>query len=203
MPADLRLDQLTPLKGAPVTLTVPGGCTLLVRGPSGAGKSLLLRAIADLDPNRGEAWLGDQRRSALPAHRWRRLVGYLPAESHWWADRVGDHHDHWPLEILGRLGFGPEVLDWELSRLSTGERQRLALARLLANRPQALLLDEPAANLDAANAARVTAVIEAQLQERRLPVLWVSHGEERPAGDCTGVLELEAGRPVRLELPWN
>jgi len=95
------------------------------------------------------------------------------------------------------------VLDWEVSRLSTGERQRLALARLLANRPQALLLDEPAANLDAANAARVTAMIEAQLQERRPPVLWVSHGEERPAGDCTGVLELEAGRPVRLELPWN
>ncbi len=186
-----------------MSLTVPGGCTLLVRGPSGAGKSLLLRAIADLDPNRGEVWLGNQRRSALPAHQWRRLVGYLPAESHWWADRVGDHHLHWPLEILGQLGFGPEVLEWEVSRLSTGERQRLALARLLANRPRALLLDEPAANLDSANAARVTAVIESQLEAHQPPVLWVSHGEERPGGACTGLLELAAGRPTRLELPWR
>jgi len=200
---DLRLENLQSRLGPPLSLRVPAGCTCFIRGPSGAGKSLLLRAVVDLDPNQGEVWLGGQRRSALPAHRWRRQVAYLPAESHWWADEVGEHHAHWPMAVLEALGFGPEVLKWSVARLSTGERQRLALARLLANRPRALLLDEPVANLDAANAERVVAVIEEHQRRWRLPLLWVSHGQAHPHTSCQGLLELEAGRPVRRELPWS
>ncbi len=205
MPANnsLRLEHLKPLHGEAVSLRVPAGCTCFVRGPSGAGKSLLLRAVADLDVNEGEVWLGDRRRSAMAAHRWRRLAGYLPAESHWWEDRVGDHQTHWPEPVLEKLGFAIDVLQWSVSRLSTGEKQRLALARLLAGQPSALLLDEPVANLDSANAERVTRVIDDYRQERRTPILWVSHGSENIATACRGILWLEKGKEVGRELEWS
>ncbi len=199
----MKLERLRPLLGEPLSFEVPPACTCFVRGPSGAGKSLLLRAVADLDPNEGEVWLDGLRRSGMPAHRWRRMVGYLPAESYWWEDRVGDHQAHWPLSLLERLGFGAEVLDWRVSRLSTGERQRLALARLLANRPAALLLDEPVANLDSVNADRVAAIVHAYQQEHGAPTLWVSHGEGRGNASCRGTLWLQAGRAAKLETAWS
>ncbi len=207
----MRLDALRPLRGAAVTLEVPPACVCRIGGPSGAGKSLLLRAVADLDPNRGEVWLGETPRSRMPAHAWRRLVGYLPAESAWWADRVGEHHPRWSPEQtaargvdprLEALGFGPDVLQWPVARLSTGERQRLALARLLANEPLALLLDEPVANLDSVNGERVLEVVRDYLETTPAPALWVSHGDERPAR-CMGTLELVHGEMEELELPWN
>ena len=199
----LKLDRLKPLLGEAISLVVPSACTCFVRGPSGSGKSLLLRAVADLDLNEGEVWLGELRRSEMAAHRWRRRVGLLPAESHWWEDRVGTHHRAWSEAILGALGFETDVLDWSVSRLSTGEKQRLALARLLANRPAALLLDEPVANLDAANAERVVKVIDNYQKAHGAPLLWVSHGSENAAAACRGTLWLDEGKVVKRELQWN
>src|SRR5262249_27350344 len=63
----------------PLSFSLAGEC-IAVRGPSGAGKTLLLRAIADLDPNQGSVRLEGGDRSTIPGRGWRRLVGYLPAE---------------------------------------------------------------------------------------------------------------------------
>jgi ABC-type iron transport system FetAB ATPase subunit len=82
-------------------------------------------------------------------------------------------------DLLERLGFGSEVLGWSVARLSTGERQRLALARLLANGPDVLLLDEATANLDPPNRERVEAIVQDYRRERRAAVLWVSHDPEQ------------------------
>jgi ABC-type iron transport system FetAB ATPase subunit len=62
-----------------------------------------------------------------------------------------------------------------VARLSSGERQRLALLRLLANTPRVLLLDEPTANLDPASTLRVEAVIGEFRKTHRAAVIWVSH----------------------------
>ncbi len=183
----LRLQALRLRLLAPVDLSIDAGELVFLSGPSGAGKSLLLRAIADLDPNGGEAWCGDTARSSVPAHLWRRRVGLLPAESGWWAEQVGGHFPTAPdtepplAVLLARLGFGPEVLEWDVRRLSTGERQRLALARLLANRPEVLLLDEATANLDPDNRARVEAVIADYRADAATAVFWVSHDPEQRA----------------------
>jgi putative ABC transport system ATP-binding protein len=182
----LRLKTLRLRLLVPVDLIVEAGELVFVSGPSGSGKSLLLRAIADLDPNDGEAWCDETARSSVPAPTWRRRVGLLPAESGWWADRVGAHfppgqpEDGDTKPLLKRLGFDdPEVLDWEVRRLSTGERQRLALARLIANQPEVLLLDEATANLDPQNRDRVESVIADYRAEQAAAVLWVSHDPEQ------------------------
>jgi putative ABC transport system ATP-binding protein len=210
--ASLRLERLRPRLLDPVTLTVAAGTLLFLSGPSGAGKSLLLRAVADLDPNDGEAFVGELARSSLSASQWRRRVGLLPAESGWWDETVGAHFPARPapddarqpkdsvqsdlLDLLPRLGFEADVLGWTVSRLSTGERQRLALARLLAAHPEALLLDEATANLDPANRDRVEAVVKDYQARMAAAVLWVSHDPEQRARLSERSLIIRNGRLV-------
>lgn len=173
--AGLQLRQFQGAGLEPIDLVIaPGECVTL-SGESGSGKTRLLRAIIDLDPNQGEARTGDHTLQQTPAHLWRRQVGLLPAESHWWHDRVGDHFTRRVTEILHALGLAPECLDWEVARLSSGERQRLALARLLDRQPGVLLLDEPTANLDPENSQRVERLIRRYAAEHQAALLWVSH----------------------------
>jgi len=152
---------------------------ITLSGPSGSGKTLLLRALADLDPHQGEARLGDQLQSTIPAPQWRRQVGLLPTESHWWHESIRPHIPTIDETVLHNLGFESECLEWQVSRLSSGERQRLALARLLSNRPEVLLLDEPTANLDTENSNRVEGVIQQYRQESGCSIIWVSHNPEQ------------------------
>ncbi|MCB1125112.1 MAG: ATP-binding cassette domain-containing protein [Verrucomicrobiae bacterium] len=95
---------------------------------------------------------------------------------------------------IADLGFEPDVLDWPVSRLSAGERQRLGILRLLSRRPRCLLLDEPTANLDPDSTARVERLITDYRQSERVPVLWVGHSREQLARVADTRLHLEAGK---------
>lgn len=174
-PPLLQIRQLAnPLFG-PVTLELAAGECLCVTGPSGSGKTLLLRALADLDPHEGEVLLQDVPADRIAPPQWRRQVGLLPPESSWWL-RTARAHFHAPSPFSpALLGLDEAVLDRAIHRLSSGERQRLALLRLLANRPHVLLLDEPTANLDADNTRRVEDVIGQYRAQRKAAVIWVSH----------------------------
>lgn len=128
-------------------------------GASGSGKSLFLRMIADLDPNEGLVRLNGKDRAAMPAHHWRKSIPYVAAESGWWAKTATDHFkpaDLKPAKALAeRLGVDAPLFDHPVERLSTGERQRLALVRALVLDSPALLLDEPTGPLDPASVQRV------------------------------------------------
>jgi len=152
----------------------PGECVTL-SGPSGSGKSRLLRAIADLDPHQGEAWCDGTRQQQLSGPAWRRRVVLLPAESAWWSERVGDHFERLDAGDLDLIRLPMEASDWQVTRLSSGERQRLALLRVLSVGPEVLLLDEPTANLDRANAERIESLIASWREHHGTAVLWVSH----------------------------
>jgi len=159
----------------PFDLDIQAGECVTLTGTSGSGKSLLLRAIADLDPHQGEVLLDGVNSQTMPAHQWRRKVGLLPAESHWWAEQVRQHFSSWSQSIIDELGFSAETAHWSIARLSSGERQRLGLARLLAQQPQVLLLDEPTANLDPDSTQKVETVIKNYAQRQAVAILWVSH----------------------------
>jgi len=172
----LRVDQLRVGGLPPLSFTVPDGECLAVEGPSGSGKTRLLRAIADLDPADGHVFLDGAERQEMGAPQWRSRVGYLQAEPGWWADTVGEHIAGTPKSerLLTAVGFDASVLARTIPTLSTGERQRLALVRLLINEPAVLLLDEPTSALDAKAAALVEELMRFQLLAGRA-VLLVSH----------------------------
>lgn len=171
----------------------PAECVAL-GGPSGSGKTRLLRAIADLDPHAGRLLLDDRECAGMEAPAWRRRVGLLPPESRWWRPSVGEHLCGVSATDLARLGFGADVLGWSVERLSSGERQRLALLRLLANRPEVLLLDEPTANLDAENAVRAEALLADYRKTQQAAVLWVTHDRAQARRVASRCLRMEAGR---------
>ncbi len=159
----------------PVNFTVAGGECIGVSGASGTGKTLLLRAIADLDPNSGEVYLDGTARSQISAPEWRARVAYVPAESAWWDERLSPHFHGRRVKHLQRLGFDSRILSAPISRLSTGERQRFAILRTLNATPAALLLDEPTASLDSTNRERVERLIKDYSKTHDAPVIWISH----------------------------
>lgn len=176
----LEIRDLSTAVIGPLSLCVAPGQCVAISGASGSGKSLLLRAIADLDPWQGEILLEGVAAHAMPAARWRHQVQLLPAEPQWWAGTVAEHFPSATDVDPSRLGFGSQVWQWSVQRLSSGEKQRLALLRALARQPRVLLLDEPTANLDQANADRVESLVADYRNEHQAMVVWVSHaGEQR------------------------
>lgn len=190
----LEISNLRSALIGPVSLVVEPGECVAIQGRSGAGKSLLLRAIADLDPNEGAVFLEEEAREKMDAHRWRSRVALLPAESGWWSDRVGDHFDDGPRTdtLLHAVGLG-DARDWGVDRLSTGERQRLALARALVSSPAVLLLDEPTAALDSASIASVEAILTDELA-RGAAMILVTHDPEQATRFATRRYHMEEGR---------
>ena len=154
------------------------GVCVALQGPSGVGKTLLLRSIADLDPNEGAVKLDGMLRESMPAPAWRKRVTYLAAEPGWWSDVVQEHFTVWDdaLPLVMRLGLPDDCGPWPIQRLSTGERQRLGLVRGLMLRSRVLLLDEPTSALDPASAAAVEALIAERVADGT-SVLWSTHDD--------------------------
>ena len=161
----------------PLSVALDAGECAVVFGSSGAGKTRLLRAIADLDPHEGEVELDGQSCSMMAAPHWRRRVAMLPAEPQWWLDCAVDHFSESAPEPtdLEALGLTTHQLRQPVAELSEGQRQRLAILRLLVNRPQILLLDEPTARLDEKNVRKVEALLSDYLRWRPAAMIWVTH----------------------------
>ena len=189
----LQVTDIRPHGRGPYSLQIATGECVSIRGPSGSGKSLLLRAIADLDPHQGQVSLDGVDSKHIPAPQWRRQVALLPVESQWWLDVVGEHFPGDECPWLEPLGFTSETLHWQVSRLSSGEKQRLALARALMNQPRVLLLDEPTASLDEQSAAAVEKVVADYSQQTEAAVLWVSHDAQQASRVADRQLQLTEG----------
>jgi ABC-type iron transport system FetAB ATPase subunit len=195
----LRIESLRRDRFGPFDLALAAGEACAVTGPSGAGKSVLLRMIADLDPSEGRVSLDGIDREAMPAPLWRRQVTYLAAEAGWWAESVAEHFSaDAPARLVperAALLLPPEVFGWPVARLSTGERQRLALLRALAGGPRVLLLHEPTASLDPESVRGAEAVIEAR-RAAGLIVVLVSHDPAQVARLTARRLAVAGGRPA-------
>ncbi len=191
----LTVESLRTHGFGPFDFQVEAGRCVTISGPSGSGKSLLLRAIADIDPHEGRVlWGGVSCTDMMPC-RWRSLVRLIPAESAWWATTVAEHFQGTPDE-LEMLGFDHSVLTSIVARLSTGERQRLGLLRALEDEPPVLLLDEPTANLDAANSAIVEKLLLGLMRNRNAALVWITHDSEQAARIADKHWRIESRRLV-------
>jgi ABC-type iron transport system FetAB ATPase subunit len=201
-PARLSARGLRSRFGGPFTFELHAGECIAVQGPSGAGKSVLLRMLADLDPHEGEALLDGRSATSMPAPAWRAPVVYQTAEPAWWEPTAGAHFadaDSGFVELsLAALGLDSGILDNDIERLSTGERQRLALVRSLARRPGILLLDEPTAALDPDSVGKAEALLRAGLADG-MAILIVTHSAEQAQRLARRIFRLEQGKLVTGE----
>ncbi len=166
----------------PQDLTILAGQVWMLSGVSGTGKSQLLKAIADLIPHTGQAWLNGTAQNAICPEFWRSQVMYFAAETAWWLESIAGHFTEAPTsQQLQALGLETSILQKNPDSCSSGEKQRLALLRGLAFKPKVLLLDEITANLDPASTLKVEAFLQRYLHENaqeiesQRAILWISH----------------------------
>ena len=174
--------------------SMESGAQVALCGPSGLGKSTLLNLVAGIiKPDRGRILLDGQEVTSLSESRRDRLrataIGYifqtfnlLPAftclENVLLGMSFGPGVDVPHAEqLLQRVGLG-ERLRHSPRQLSTGQQQRVAVARALANRPRLVLADEPTGNLDRDNARQALRLIRETCAENGAALLLVSHDRQ-------------------------
>ena len=170
-----NIQALEYLDCGPISLQLEESEIIGLNGASGSGKSRLLRSLADLDEHTGSVSLNSIEQHLIKAHAWRVQVALLSAETYWWLDTVEEHFKYFPIEQAKALGILNNVSTWQVSRLSSGEKQRLGLLRLLENQPDVLLLDEPTANLDPENTQLFEKLVMNYVRDRPACAVWVSH----------------------------
>lgn len=199
-----------------VSLELDSGMFVAIRGPSGCGKTtLLLTAGTLLAPDRGQVVLAGERpydmngdaRAAFRAQQLGfvfqqfHLVPYLSVLDNVLAPTLAladtpaavsaDVAREAAQLLLERFGLSDRA-GHTPARLSSGERQRCALARALLNKPKMLLADEPTGNLDAENAALVLSALRGFVEDGGA-VLLVTH-DDRAAAAADHTLWMKQGR---------
>jgi putative ABC transport system ATP-binding protein len=195
-----------------VSLEVPRGETVFLVGPSGSGKTTLLSILGCiLTPDRGTVEVFGQEisglsRDELTAFR-RNHLGFIfqtfnlfPTLSARDNVSLALTMRHMPLgaakrraaELLAQVGLSQRA-HLRPSQLSTGECQRVAVARALANDPVVLFADEPTASLDAENGQAVLRLLTGLVRERGLTLVVVTH-DNRIFPLADRILRLEDGQ---------
>jgi putative ABC transport system ATP-binding protein len=201
-----------------VSLGVRDGEFVAITGPSGCGKSTLLNILGALDrPDSGEIFFRGEPLSTnrnLDAFRARQIgfvfqsffllptltaleniqIPMFEGEKISTQDRKRKAEEL--LELVGLSGRAKH----RPSQLSVGERQRIALARALANDPALLLADEPTGNLDSDNAAHVLDLLATLRLERKLSLLIVTHSTE-VAERADRIIRMRDGRVIEDSAP--
>jgi ATP-binding cassette, subfamily C, bacterial CydD len=198
-----------------VNLTVNPGDRVTLIGSNGAGKSTLLSLFLKfVDPEQGRVSVGATELADIPAEAWRRQLAWLP-----------QHPVLFPWSVAANIGLGQPgvslaaieraaqlagaadfiaalpagyqtVLDERALRLSAGQRQKVALARVLLRDAPLLLLDEPAAHLDSESAASLDALLRS-LSPGRTIIVVTHHASQ--AGASGRLLMLADGSLTELE----
>ena len=196
-----------------VSLVIPAGSMAFITGHSGAGKSTFLKLLLRMQaPTRGQILvdgydIGAIPRRQLPAYR--RGLGAVFQDHHLLRDRSGFENVALPLRVAGMTArdigrrvraalTGVELLESANAfpdALSTGEQQRLGIARAVVNRPQILLADEPTGNLDPVLSSTIMGYFR-QFNAVGTTVLVASHDTALIASMGVRTIELADGAVV-------
>ena len=195
-----------------VRMQLRAGLTAVI-GPSGSGKTTVLNVIAGLvRPDRGVVRLDDEVLADTEANRWqpshRRRIGYVFQEPRLFPHltvRQNLLYGRWfrkqptgaiaPDDVIHLLNLRP-LLARRPSRLSGGEKQRVALGRALLATPRLLLLDEPLASVDQAHRDEILPYLDRVRATHDLPAVYVTHTWAEVATRASHVVELREGRVV-------
>ncbi len=202
-----------------VSLSVETGGWTAVVGPNGAGKSTLLRAVAGLVGYRGTVRVAGADAAALPARARAQQVGYAPQvplipEGMGVRDYVMLGRTPYRALLAAPRGADREAVERALERLdlsaladrslrtlSGGERQRAVLARVMAQEPRLLLLDEPTAALDLGHAQQLLELVDRLRREEGLTVLSTLHDLVLAGQYADRLVLLTRGRAVAAGAP--
>ncbi|WP_109207442.1 ABC transporter ATP-binding protein [Moorella sp. Hama-1] len=194
-----------------VTLTIEPGEIVTLIGPNGSGKSTFLRCLARiLLPAQGVIYLDGRNITNLSGRALAMLLGYVPQEGTkvfpltvyeavllgrrpyiTWA--VSKRDRRVVEEILRFLQLEP-LAGITLASLSGGEKQRVMIARALAQEPRVILLDEPTSNLDIRHQLEVLGILEFLAWEKKRTVLMVLHDLNLAARFSQKLMLLHQGR---------
>lgn len=194
-----------PFRLGPVRFDIPAGSATVLLGPSGSGKTTLLRAIAGFLPLKGGQVRVDGRSVEGLAPE-QRGFGFVPPNLGLFAQRRVRWNVRYPLYLRGAPDMTEKTETW-LARfgldaladrfpheLSSGQRQRVAMARALAAEPKVLLWDEPLAALDVESRDTLVRLLRDLLETERLPLLLVTHDPTTAFALASRVVVIRAGR---------
>ena len=188
---------MAPASPSDVAFRAEGGATVLF-GPSGSGKTLIVKAVAGLGrPDAGRIVLGNRvlldtgAGVALPPEARRvgvvfqepRLFPHMSVEKNllygWRLQKTRPE----PKQVIALLGLD-HLLTRRPSRLSGGEKQRVAIGRALLAAPELLIMDEPLANLDQARKDEILPHLARIKSEAHTPILYVTHARRGGRDAC-------------------
>jgi predicted ABC-type transport system involved in lysophospholipase L1 biosynthesis ATPase subunit len=175
-----------------INLRIHEGESVAVAGPSGCGKSTFLQMLGALDePNEGDVLFRGQSLRQIRDHALfrARTIGFVFQSFHLLPTLSALENVQMPMfempwsrkqrrdkaaDLLNAVGLG-ERLSHVPRKMSGGERQRVAIARSLANNPKLLLADEPTGNLDSSTAARIIELLLQLHREQNMTMVIVTH----------------------------
>lgn len=199
-----------------INLSIDRGSFTVLVGQTGSGKSTLVRLIDTLDvPTSGEIILnGNEINSQTPSKaldQYRQKVGFVFQfpERQLFAQTVREDLEFGPRnlgwkkakidaaveEALEMVQLSPELLDSSPFSLSGGQMRRVAIAGVLATKPDILILDEPAVGLDSLGNQRLVKIIT-DLNRRGITIIMITHYLEMITSLATQIVALHNGNIV-------
>jgi iron complex transport system ATP-binding protein len=204
-----------------INFTIESGEFLCLLGPNGCGKTTLLKSLNRLIPvNKGQIEINGRNIANMPRVEIARQIGYVPQL----------HQPAFPFTVLevvlmGRAPhLGPfssphhkdiiiaeeamdiigisSLRDKPYTQLSGGERQLVVFARVLAQKPSLILLDEPTSHLDFANQVRLLNTVE-QLSKTGIPIIMTSHFPDHAFMVSNKVALMKKGEILDVGIPEN
>lgn len=194
-----------------ISFTQHKGQQIAIAGETGSGKSTLLKMIAGLvQPTAGSIYFEDSlvagpNDQLIPGHSG---IGYLSQ----YFELLNNYRVHEVLEMASKIEpheadliFSvcqiTHLLNRKTNQLSGGEKQRIALARVLLKSPRLLLLDEPYSNLDALHKRKIRGVIEQLCSQLGVTCILVSHDPRDLLSWADKILILKDGQLIQQGSP--
>jgi len=200
-----------------INLEFPASGVISVVGPNGSGKSTLLKCINKILKAEGEIFLNDRKIQDMSISQIAKVIGYVPQSFNisfpvtvfdmvllgrrsyigW---NPSDHDIRIVSDNIERLGLSGFALR-NVSELSGGERQKVLIARALAQEPQILLLDEPTSNLDIKHQVEVMRHVRDIVWNKGLLALIAIHDLNLASQYSDQIIMLNNGRVFALGQP--